>query len=224
MSGRLGGAVVELLGAPGAGKSGLADGLAALDGVTVVKDHARGDLSALVWSMARSWPVAMAPPPDVDRRRWVSWAARVTAAQHVARNRMARGARTVVFDQGAAYTLVRMMQLQHRPHGSAWWTQRCVETARLLDLLVIVDADTGTLANRVRRRNKEHLADGFDTEGLRAYLEAERRSVHRVADALAREGAEVLRLVTTDLTVEQQVALVRATLLHHARQAAGSAG
>ena len=55
MSARRDGAVVELLGAPGAGKSGLADALAALDGVTVVKDHSRGDLSALAWSKPR-WP------------------------------------------------------------------------------------------------------------------------------------------------------------------------
>ena len=224
MSARRDGAVVELLGAPGAGKSGLADALAALDGVTVVKDHSRGDLSALAWSMARSWPVAVAPPPDVDRRRWVSWAARVTAAQHVARHRMAHGARTVVFDQGAAYTLVRMMPLRERPHGSAWWTQRCVETASLLDLLVIVDADTSTLATRLRGRHKPHHADGLDTESLHAYLDGERRDVHRVADALAREGAEVLRLVTTELTVERQVALVRRALGQRAPQAARSAG
>jgi hypothetical protein len=216
---RRGGAVVELLGAPGAGKSGLADALTALDGVTVVKDHSRGDLSALAWSMARSWPVAIAPPPDVDRRRWMSWAARVTAAQHVARNRMSHGARTVVFDQGAAYTLVRMMPLRERPHGSAWWTQRCVETASLLDLLVIVDADTHTLGTRVRSRRKQHHADDLDTESLHAYLDVERRDVHRVADALAREGAEVLRLVTTELTVEQQVARVRQALDQRARAA-----
>jgi hypothetical protein len=218
---RRGGAVVELLGAPGAGKSGLADALAALDGVTVVKDHSRGDLSALAWSMARAWPVAVAPPPDVDRRRWVSWAARVTAAQHVARHRMSQGARTVVFDQGAAYTLVRMMQLRDRPHGSAWWTQRCVETASLLDLLVIVDADTATLANRVRGRRKQHVTDDLDNESLRAYLDSERRHVHRVADALAREGAEVLRLKTTELTLEQQVVLVRQALRRRAHQVAG---
>jgi hypothetical protein len=224
VSARRDGAVVELLGAPGAGKSGLADALAALDGVTVVKDHSRGDLSALAWSMARSWPVAVAPPPDVDRRRWVSWAARVTAAQHVARHRMAHGARTVVFDQGAAYTLVRMMPLRERPHGSAWWTQRCVETASLLDLLVIVDADTPTLAKRLRGRHKPHHADGLDAESLHAYLDGERRDVHRVADALAREGAEVLRLVTTELTVERQVALVRRALGQRAPQAARSAG
>ena len=218
------GAVVELLGAPGAGKSWLAVALAALDAVAVVKDHARGDLSALAWSMARSLPVAVAPPPDVDRRRWVSGAARVTAAQHVARHRFAHGAQTVVFDQGAAYTLVRMLQLRNRPHGSVWWTQRCAETARLLDLLVIVDADTDTLAGRVRERRKAHLTDGFDEEGLRGYLETERRSVHRVADALAREGADVLRLVTTQLTVEQQVARVRQALEGHAPQAAGATG
>lgn len=224
MSARRDGAVVELLGAPGAGKSGLADALAVLDGVTVVKDHSRGDVSALAWSMAKSWPVAVAPPPDVDRRRWASWAARVTAARHVARHRIAQGARMVVFDQGAAYTLVRMMQMRQRPHGGAWWTQRCVETAGLLDLLVILDADTDTLAERVRGRRKRHHADDLDTESLHAYLDDERRSVHRVADSLAREGAEVLRLVTSDTSIEEQVTLVLEALDAHARHTADSAG
>ena len=41
MTARRTGLVVELLGAPGAGKSGLAEGTGQIDGVTVVKDHAR---------------------------------------------------------------------------------------------------------------------------------------------------------------------------------------
>lgn len=216
MNGHRPGAVVELLGAPGSGKSGLAAALAGRDGVTVVKDHRRGDLSALAWSMARSWPVAVAPPPDVDRRRWVSWAARVTAASHVANSRLADGARTVVFDQGAAYTLVRMLQVRRRQHGNVWWTQRCTETAGLLDLLVIVDADIDTLAGRLNSRRKEHHADGLSAEALHAYLATERRDCHFVADALAREGADVLRLVTTDVPVEEQVETVLAALVRPA--------
>lgn len=206
------GAVVELLGAPGAGKSGLASALAALDGVAVVKDHQPSDRLALAWSMVRSCNVALAPPPNVDRRRWASWAARVGASRHVARSRIALGARIVVFDQGAAYTLVRMLQLRRRPPGNHWWAERCIDTARLLDLVVLVDADTATLEGRLRSRRKHHHADELDPGALRSYVEAERRNCHEVADALVREGAEAIRLVTTELSVEDQVTRVQEAL------------
>lgn len=212
MNGPRPGAVIELLGAPGAGKSSLARALAGRQGVTVVKDHQRGDLPALAWSIARAWPVAVTPPPDVDRRRWASWAARVSAASHVARSRLADGAQTVVFDQGAAYTLVRMLPVRKRLAGNVWWSQRCAETADLLDLLVIVDADTATLAQRMRSRRKCHRADALSDERLHAYIATERRDCHFVADALAREGAEVVRLVTTELALEHQVATVLSSL------------
>ena len=80
------------------------------------------------------------------------------------------------------------------------------------------------VAERVRERRKRHHADDLDTESLHAYLDDERRSVHRVADALAREGAEVLRLVTSDTSVQEQVALVREALDDRSRHPADSAG
>ena len=221
MNARPAGLVVELLGAPGTGKSGLARALSELDGVTVVKDHQRGDLSTLAWSLARSWPVAVAPPHDVDRRRWAAWAGRVTAASQIAEARFASGARTVVFDQGAAYTLVRMMQVRSRPHGNVWWWSRCLETAGLLDLLVILDADNDVLARRLRTRSKEHEADTMESPTLGDYLARERRACHEVADVLAREGADVRRIITTDTTVEEQVDIVREALERHHAAPAG---
>ncbi len=212
MNARRGGAVIELLGAPGAGKSGLADALAALDGVVVVKDHTRGDLPSLAWSMARSLPIVVAPPPDIDRRRWAAWAARVTAAGHVAAHRIGEGAKTVVFDQGPAYTLVRMLQMCSRQQGNEWWSQRCAETASLLDLVVLVDADPDVLAERVRGRDKIHAADQLADASLLTYLDTERRACHQVADALARDGAEVIRVITSDVPLEVEAETVLAAL------------
>lgn len=209
------GVVIELLGAPGAGKSGLARALGELDGVTVVKDHDHGDLTALAWSMARSWPVAVTPPHDVDRWRWAAWAGRVTAATYIAEARLAAGARTVVFDQGAAYTLVRMMQLRSRRHGQKWWRSRSLETAQLLDLLVILDADNETLARRLHDRSKEHQTDGMSPRSLEAYLGAERQACRAVADVLARAGADVRRISTAETAVDEQVDLVRAWIDQH---------
>lgn len=215
MNGHRRGTVIELLGAPAAGKTQLAEALARLEGVTVVKDHRRADLSALAWSMARSLPVAVTPPHDVDRLRWAAWAGRLSAASRIASVRLATGASTVVFDQGAAYTLVRMLDLRDRPSGGVWWWNRCLETAGLLDLLVLLDADTTTLANRVHRRGKNHVSLGLAPSHLHDYLSAERRACHLVADLLAREGAEVRRIITTQTPVEEQVGIVRESLARH---------
>lgn len=216
MNGHRRGSVVELLGAPASGKSALAEALSELEGVTVVKDHRRSDLSTLAWGVARAWPVAVTPPPDVDRLRWAAWTGRLAAASRIAGIRLATGASTVVFDQGAAYTLVRMLELRHRPSGNVWWWSRCLETAGLLDLLVILDADNATLARRVRDRDKQHRAVELPPARLHQYLTAERRGCHLVADVLAREGAEVRRIITTDTPLGEQVQIVQEALARHA--------
>jgi len=101
------------------------------------------------------------------------------------------------------------MQLRSRRHGQMWWCSRSLETAQLLDLLVILDADNATLAGRLRGRSKEHHADVMPAGSLNDYLGAERQACHAVADVLAREGTEVHRVVTSETGVDEQVQLVR---------------
>jgi shikimate kinase len=208
------GFVVELLGPPGVGKSGLAEALAQVAGVSVVKNHGRHDVAAAAAAVPHALPVALSHPPDgVDRVRWAAWAGRLAAAPRVARHRLAAGASTVVFDQGAAYTLVRMLDLRGHPSGRTWWWRRSMETADLLDLLVVLDADTETLLQRVRGRDKAHLVDGKTADATREYLTRERTACHEVADVLAREGANARRVITTEVSVAEQAEIVL-TLLH----------
>jgi shikimate kinase len=211
---RQGGLVVELLGPPGVGKSSLAAALAEVAGVTVVKDHTRHDVTAAAAAVPHALPVALAhPPPGVDRVRWAAWAGRLAAAPRVARHRIADGASTVVFDQGAAYTLVRMLDVRRHPGGNAWWWRRSIETANMLDLLVVLDADTDALVHRVRSRAKAHLLNGRPVEDVHEFLARERRSCHVVADVLAREGANARRIITSEISVPEQAEIVM-TLLH----------
>lgn len=208
------GLVVELLGPPGAGKSSLAGVLAEVAGVTVVKNHTRHDVTAAAAAAPHALPAALAhPPPGVDRVRWAAWAGRLAAAPRVARHRIADGASTVVFDQGAAYTLVRMLDVRRHPGGNAWWWRRSIETANMLDLLVVLDADTDALAHRVRSRDKRHLLDGRPVEDVHEFLDRERRSCHVVADVLAREGASARRMITSEISVPEQAEIIM-TLLH----------
>jgi hypothetical protein len=210
--------VIELLGAPAAGKSGLAEALGASPDTVVVKDHARRDLPALLRAATRAWPALLSdPPPGTSRLRWAAWAGRLGAAPVVAGHRSASGTRLVVLDQGPAYTLGRMLDVRRAPRGSHWWHRQACETARLLDLLVVLDARPELLAERLRARHKQHRADDLDPAGTARYLTSEQQTCRAVADALGRAGARVLYLDTGRLTVEEQVEAVRVGLRRAAR-------
>ncbi|MGH3385984.1 MAG: AAA family ATPase, partial [Nocardioidaceae bacterium] len=154
--------VVELLGPPASGKSSVAAGLAETPGVVVLKEHRRSDLPALVKSVVAAWPVLWTrPPAGVGRLRWAAWAGRLGAAPRTVGRR--RAPRTVVLlDQGPAYTLGRMAQLRDDPLAAAWWQARMEMSAQLLDVLVVLDADTATLAHRLHARPKAHVARTLD--------------------------------------------------------------
>lgn len=200
-----GGVTAELLGPPGAGKSTLADALRGVGGVAVVKDHTVGDLCALAGGVAGSLPWALHPPPGIPPARWLAWSGRLKAARAVARRRHRRGRATVVFDQGPAYTLLRIRQ-----------ARGCTEEARptvstvteALDLLVWVDADPLTLSTRLRGRAKEHAALALPESRLAAYVEQERAACRSLSDEVARHGTRVLRLDTAVVPVEEQADLV----------------
>lgn len=208
-SGGFGSTVVELLGAPASGKSGLATELARLPGVAVVKDHRHRDLAPLLRGVGRSWPVLLGPPPPgVSRARWAAWAGRLSAAPEIVRRLVARGADTVVLDQGPAYTLGRMVTARGTETGSAWWRARSNDCAGLLDLLVVLDADPATLTDRLRGRDKSHLAGSFDDEQAHAYLAAEQATCRLVAEILADAGTSVIHLDTARMSLSEQVSAV----------------
>ncbi len=206
------GSVIELLGVPAAGKSGLATALSALPGTVVVKDHTARDLPALATAVLRAWPVVLAdPPPSTSRLRWAAWAGRLGAAPAVAGRRRAES-RLVVFDQGPAYTLGRMAAVRRDPQGNHWWYRRACATAGLLHLLVVLDADPDLLVVRLRARDKRHRAAQLSEPEAVGYLVAERQTCRVIADTLDRAGTRVLRLDTGRYTLEEQVAAVQAAL------------
>lgn len=206
------GPVIELLGVPAAGKSGLADVLTEVPGTLLVKDHTPRDLPALAGAAARACSMLLEDPPaGIPRARWMAWVARLGAAPAVAARRRSDG-HLVVFDQGPAYTLGRLIDVRRDPHGNHWWHGRLCSTARLLSLLVVLDADREVLAERLRDRPKAHHAAHLGTEELLRYLDTERRTCHTVADALSRAGTRVLHLDTGRVPVHEQAARVRAAL------------
>jgi hypothetical protein len=207
------GTVIELLGVPAAGKSGLAAALGTAPGTVVVKDHCNRDLPALFGGVVRAWPVLLvAPPSGTSRLRWAAWAGRLCAAPAVAAHRGAAEGRRVVLDQGPAYTLGRLIDLRREPRGSHWWYRQACATSGLLELLVVLDASPDVLAGRLRDRGKEHRASGLDPQQTTRYLAAEQQTCRAVADAIGRAGAHVLHLDTGRLTLEEQVDAVNVAL------------
>ena len=191
--------VIELLGPPASGKSGLARDLARVGGVQVVKDQRGRDRVALLWSAVRAGRVLWsASRPEVRWTRWMAWAGRLQGFPSVVRRRLGQEPGTVVLDQGPAYTLGRMAALHGSVtgHDDAWWTARLADSADLLDLLVVLDADPETLAVRLRRRQKAHRAQDYDDPAAQAYLLRERSTCARVAELLEDRGVPVLRLDT----------------------------
>ncbi len=206
---------LEILGAPGAGKSTLAAALCTDPSVVLVKNHSLRDVWAFSRSGLRALPGAVRCPSQVDRLRWAAWAARLSAAPDVARRRSRSGSATVVFDQGPSYTLMRMSALRSHARGDAWWWSRCAETGSLLGLLVLVEAEANTLAERVLSRSKSHVARALPAPSVEDYVAGEQRACRALADVLEDLGTPVLRLDTARAPADDQGEFVLGALRGH---------
>ena len=205
--------VVELVGAPGSGKSSVAAALGGLAGVVVVKDHRRRDYPVLAWSAMTAGRVLFASPPRaVSRLRWMAWVGRCRAAPRIVRQRLKAGTRVVVLDQGPAYTLGRMAESVSRDAAVARWHRaRTVEVGRLLDAVLVLDGDPKLLAARMRSRAKPHRADDLEPATATSYLDGERAIAERIATELAAEGVMMVHLDAARPLAEN-VAVVEAVL------------
>lgn len=205
--------VVELVGAPGSGKSSVAAALGELPGVSVVKDHQRRDLPMLAWSAVTAGKVLWATPPrGVSRLRWIAWLGRCRAAPRIARRRLAAGARVVVLDQGPVYTLGRLAESARRdPAVARWQLAGVAECGRFLDAVIVLDGEPSLLADRLRSRAKAHQADDLAVDAAISYLERERAMSRTIAAAVAAAGATMVD-VDAACPLTDNIAAVKAVL------------
>jgi len=126
------------------------------------------------------------------------------------------GGGTIVLDEGAVYMLARLEVFgADRIRSIAytrWWRGAIEEWARMLDLIVWLDAPDAVLRERLRGRRQPHPVKELPDCAIDRFLAAYRESYDRVIRALAARGPKVLTVRTDRETVAQIAGRVAAAV------------
>jgi hypothetical protein len=197
--------LVELLGAPGAGKSTVFEGLIGREERIRPRPILRRGPDGLLLARNVVAVLAMLARRRALDRTW-TWEQLVMMAYLQAVPRvLSRQTGIVVFDQGPIYCLTRPRLLDERLHP--WW-QRTFDTWRsLLDAVVWLEAPDAVLLDRINERSKLHRLKGSDDEAaFEALKEARRAHQDAIARLDGRDGAPaILRFDTSRRSAEEIV-------------------
>ncbi len=206
--------LVEVVGPPGAGKSSVVAAISDREARVRVQGAYRRlrHLPAYGLALAATSPVLVrsAGSRGVRRLRPANRVVRVQASARVltAGPPAAIGA-VVVVDQGPIYGLARL-----DADGVAWsgplgrWRDRMLEHwSTRLDLVVVLDAPTDVLVERIRTRAKAHAAKDGSAEEIGALVEHYRSAFEElIANLVERGSTTVCRIDTRSMPVEAAAA------------------
>jgi len=195
--------IVELVGPAGAGKSTLAQHVAARDG------RVRTGIS--VWGLPRTHllvsaiallPTIVAAALGGHPLRWAEFAqmVRLGALRRAVRH-MARAHRAIVLDEGPVFALSWLDVFFGRngdPGYAAWRRRTLAAWARLLDVVVLLDATDPALAHRIRTRAKAHPVKHLADDEIYDFTAGFRRAFERVVTDLAAAGALTVDTLDTE--------------------------
>jgi hypothetical protein len=211
--------LVELVGPAGAGKSTAFRTLLARDMAIVGRPTLRHreyagivttSLLATLATLARSRAI-----DKVDRREQVRMMIYLQAMPTILAGSVGDGA--IVFDQGPLFFLTRPSLMDER---LATWRSRILDTwARLLDVVVLLDAPDGLLSERINTREESHALKGADGRSALEVLRASRQVYECAIDELsARSGGPlILRFDTSTRSADEIADAVLATIESGAR-------
>jgi cytidylate kinase len=206
--------VAEILGPPGAGKSTVLDAVARhAPGVRTVRAYRSArTVSAYLGAAAEVAPVLVCAARDIrGARQRLNWMVRLQASPRILRVD-GRGADVVLFDQGPAYTLVRLHDRAADRAGryGRWWSGELRRWAGLFDLVVLLDAPDDVLLERIRTREKPHAVKDVAAVEARQALAEYRARCQVVVRRLAATGST--RIVRVDTSASPQDAVVAVVL------------
>jgi hypothetical protein len=109
---------------------------------------------------------------------------------------------TVVFDEGPIFALTWLRGFGHeimRSEASeTWWQATLSDWAKVVDVVVVVEANDTLLARRIRTRPHAHEVKQFSDGEIVAWMARFRSALSWVLEGLARKGGPAVLRVTTD--------------------------
>lgn len=190
--------IVELVGPAGAGKTTLARGVSAVDSTV------RSGLSLwglpkrrLVRSAIALLPTILGAGLDRSplRAGEIAQMIRLGALRHVVEAEASKH-RVIILDEGPVFALswLDMFFARNGDQVPAAWRRRVIEDwAKLLDVVVFIDATDITLANRIRTRDKPHMVKDLSDAEIFGFSAGFRRAFERAIAELAHaEGGHVV--------------------------------
>ena len=203
--------VVELVGPAGAGKSAVADVLRSRDAT----------LRASIWGLPRPsllWSTVMLLPTFLV----LSLAARAVCREELKQMirlttlgrvlpRLARGRRLVVLDEGPVFALawLRVFGAERLLRSAAYerWVQRMLASwARMIDVVVLVDAPDPVLSQRIRARVKPHMVKDQSDQQITAFAARFRTAFASVIPAVTGLNGTMQVSVRADLETPHELA------------------
>lgn len=186
--------IVELVGPAGAGKTTLARGVSAVDSTV------RSGLS--LWGLPRRRLLRSAItllPTILDaglnrsrlRAGEIAQMIRLGALRQVVEDESSRH-RVIILDEGPVFALswLEVFFARNGDRVPAAWRQGVIaDWAKLLDVVVFIDAADITLANRIRTRDKPHKVKDLSDAEIFGFSAGFRRAFEHAIAELAHAGA-----------------------------------